>query len=928
MQMRLDSFLAGQLDAADESLVENHVDGCPHCQRRLDELTMDSVHAPHLAAAGDHIEEPLTPRLRQSVAAAYSSELATCNGAEAADRTKPESRRSAEEWPSVPGYDVVSVLGRGGLGVVYRANDQRLKRPVALKIIRVQATPDERERLQREAEALATLRHPGVVQIYEIGENAGRPFLALEYVAGGSLSRFAAGKPQPPRASARVVATLAETIHMAHEHGLVHRDLKPANVLLQWDNESRLHDDLAYCRAKVTDFGLVKNMAIESGLTHSRDLLGTPNYMAPEQAGGDPDTVGPSCDIWALGAILYELLTGRPPFHGATAVDTLMLVRQSEPVPPCRLQPKLPRDLETICLKCLEKAPTQRYATALELAEDLHRFRDGISIQARPVSPAGRTWRWCQRNPAFAVLSGFAAMMLLALAIGGPIAAYRESALRTVATERAAQAESERVRAGQNLDLATLALEETLKQVYERIGVRPDTLRDFDQNAWEATIPYLEQLVAQEAITSDLRLRKARATRQLARSLSERGQRDRAAPLFQQAIDELTALAAADASITDIQRDIGVCHFEYGKCLVAQPKMSTEGEAQMRLAARHLETLVAANPNAAKYREDLANSVGALGERLMLDRSQWKEARTFLDRAAELRAELSAEFPKSKGYIFSELFSLLSAGMVRCEMGDHGKATDAFQRAWTIGKQLSVQNPGDAQALYLQASALDGMTIVATKTTRFDEAKRHAQEATSIHDRLVTAFPAALQYVRSAVQSHELYRRVFVVRQDWQAAIDQSNAGLAIIEKYLAAHPNDRTIKGDELVGRLRLGETQRKLARTAEAADQFRSVTTVGDPMIAKPGQADGRIVATVAEAHVALGELAATGGDASAAATGFERAIELLTAPEVTAAKIDNRPLLKRALQQWSEALTNLGRADEAQVAQSRAGQIIIQD
>lgn len=368
-QSRLSAFLAGQLTTADEALIEQHVDNCQHCQQHLANLTEDSSHAPMLVHGDDRVEEPLTPRLRKNVAAAYSAELGTFYSTSSEDPTKPESRRTGDEWPVVPGYEVTGLLGRGGLSVVYRANDQRLKRPVALKIIRQQATPEERERLQREAEALATLRHPGVVQIYEIGEHQGRPFLALEYVAGGSLSRHMAGKAQPARAAARLVATLAETMALAHQRGLVHRDLKPANVLLHWENETRLRDDLNYCRPKVTDFGLVKNMSIDSGLTHSRDLLGTPSYMAPEQAGGDPNTVGPACDIWALGAILYELLTGKPPFHGATAVDTLMQVRQTEPVPPCRLLPKLPRDLETICLKCLEKTPAQRYATAQELAD-------------------------------------------------------------------------------------------------------------------------------------------------------------------------------------------------------------------------------------------------------------------------------------------------------------------------------------------------------------------------------------------------------------------------------------------------------------------------------------------------------------------------------------------------------------------------------
>ncbi len=902
-------------------MIEQHVDRCPDCRRALEELTQDSSHAPMLASHDNLVEEPLTPRLRKNVAAAYSAELGTYYNTGNDDPTKPENPSSTAEWPNVPGYEVTGLLGRGGLSVVYRATDQRLKRPVALKIIRVQATPDERERLQREAEALATLRHPGVVQIYEIGEEQGRPFLALEYVAGGSLSRHMAGKPQPARAAARLVATLAETMDLAHQRGLVHRDLKPANVLLHWDNESRLRDDLNYCRPKVTDFGLVKNMSVESGLTHSRDLLGTPSYMAPEQAGGDPETVGPACDIWALGAILYELLTGRPPFHGATAVDTLMQVRQTEPVPPCRLQAKLPRDLETICLKCLEKAPGQRYATARELAEDLHRFRDGQSIQARPVSPAGRAWRWCRRNPAITALTGIAALLLVALAIGGPVAAYREAGLRGEALERARQAEAERLRASQNFDLATLALDETLKQVYERIGVRPDTMHDFDQNAWEATIPYLEQLVSQEATTPELQLRKARATRQLARSLADRNETQRAAKLFQQATSALAALAATDAKTAEIQRDLAICHLEYGKCLIRNPDTASDGEAQLVIAAKQLDKLVAANPQVATYREDLANTVGFLGEQMLKDRDRRPDARAHLERAAELRHQLSAEFPNKQAYLASEVFTLLSLGMVRSEVNEPGKSVEAFERALSGARQLSVVAPGDGQFLYLQAVAVDGLAVANLKTKNLDEAKTHAHEATGIHDRLAAAFPASKQFAYSAVQSHEVYRRVLTQQQDWPAAADQVRAAIAINTRYTDAHPDARAAKLDSVTMNRYLGELLRKMGRHDEAVAQFREAIALGDSLSDGGSVVDDGIRLRLAEVGVELGVTLANGKDAAAALAQFEKVVEMLSPTDAIPINRELRRLLKQALIHQSKLLSTLGRPDDAKKAEAKA-------
>jgi WD40 repeat protein/tetratricopeptide (TPR) repeat protein len=343
--------------------------------------------------------------------------------------------------PAIPGYEVLGVLGRGGMGVVYRARQTALKRIVALKmILAADAGADERDRFRAEAEAVARLHHPGIVQIYEVGEHGGRPFCALEFVAGGSLSRRLAGNPQPPRPAARAAAALARAVQHAHEHGIVHRDLKPANVLVQEETANPTNDTnadqrdktsrksasaLEACDAgdpslpsglKITDFGLAKALDDDSGRTRAGAVMGTPSYMAPEQAAGRP--VGPPADIYALGAVLYEMLTGRPPFKGASVQETIDQVRTQEPVPPRRLQPKVPRDLETVCLKCLEKDPARRYASARELADDLDRFLAGEPIRARPVGPAGRLARWARRDPKAAVLVGGAVLVVI-LALAG-----------------------------------------------------------------------------------------------------------------------------------------------------------------------------------------------------------------------------------------------------------------------------------------------------------------------------------------------------------------------------------------------------------------------------------------------------------------------------------------------------------------------------
>jgi tetratricopeptide (TPR) repeat protein len=312
----------------------------------------------------------------------------------------------ANEMPTVPGYEIFGILGRGGMGVVYRARQLALNRHVALKMLRdgALAGPESLERFQTEAQTVARLRHPNVIQIYEIGACEGRPFFTLELAEGGSLAQKLKDQPQPPRQGAQLVETLARAMEAAHRLGIVHRDLKPSNVLLTADGVP-----------KISDFGLAKQLEKTSAHTHSGALLGTPSYMAPEQARGSPREIGPATDVYALGAILYELLTGRPPFKAASTVDTVFQVLHQEPIPPYRLQPKTPRDLETICLKCLHKQPRQRYASAGGLAADLQRFLRQQPIEARPVGWMERGLKWARRQPAAAALVALCAMGMIGL---------------------------------------------------------------------------------------------------------------------------------------------------------------------------------------------------------------------------------------------------------------------------------------------------------------------------------------------------------------------------------------------------------------------------------------------------------------------------------------------------------------------------------
>jgi tetratricopeptide (TPR) repeat protein len=455
-----------------------------------------------------------------------------------AEFTVPEAIYAVRQpagLPEFPGYTLLAQLGRGGMGVVYLARQERPGRLVAVKTV----TGDDSDevvmgRFRRESAVLGQLRHPNIVPVYEVGEHAGRAYFSMEYLEGGGLDRRLAGTPQPPAVAAAVAEVLARAVHAAHQAGVVHRDLKPANVLIA-EASGEKPPPLDRCTLKITDFGLAKQIdSGPGGATRTGALLGTPGYMAPEQASGKGSEAGPAADIYSLGAVLYELLTGRPPFRAATMWDTLEQVMKQEPLPPSRLQPGLPRDLETICLKCLAKEPAKRYATAAELADDLRRFLDGKSVTARRPSSAERAVKWARRNPGWAAVVAVAVVSAVAI---GALAAVRVKESHDRAEERVKEAQereaeqtrfaselrTERDQAVNNLVLALRATDDLLAPLDDANLAFVPGMRDTAKVQIAKALPLLDEAGARSQ-TPAVRLAAAKVFKRIGTIQSELGE--------------------------------------------------------------------------------------------------------------------------------------------------------------------------------------------------------------------------------------------------------------------------------------------------------------------------------------------------------------------------------------------------------------------
>jgi serine/threonine protein kinase len=590
--------------------------------------------------------------------------------------------RTNRPVPAVAGYEVLSELGRGGMGVVYRARQLLLNRPCVLKMILAGAHADAESivRFLAEAAAVARLQHPNIVQIHHIGVADGLPYFELEDLDGGSLDRQLDGTPWHERRAAGLIEALARAVAAAHRQEIIHRDLKPGNVLLAADGTP-----------KITDFGLAKSLSTDSGLTRTDSILGSPGYMAPEQAEGKTKQVGPLADVYALGAILYELLTGRPPFRGATVLETLEQVKTTEPVPPSRLVPGLPRDVETIALKCLQKEPAKRYDSASALAEDLRRFLGGEPIVARPVPPWERAIKWARRRPAIATLAAAVLLLLAALLGLGVLSYQRINSALSIAEERRKAAEGSQREAikqtkvaDANFARARKAVDDSFTIVSESKLLNVPGLRALRADLLGSSLRFYEEFLRERSDDPSLSNDLLRTRVRVAEVLSELGRREEANEAYKSAITGL------EQAIQDRPDELDL---KTGLADALHPTMVSSARdwpiATLRRIVALREEVYKGRSYDFRSKRDLALACSRLYERLSEPRSA--EKLSVLERSVMLRLELAEEAPDDADAIDGEFVSFLKLARA---MGS-SRSLALYQRALEFGRKSARMRPND-----------------------------------------------------------------------------------------------------------------------------------------------------------------------------------------------------------------------------------------
>ncbi len=719
--------LADTIPPSGESPLADTVEPSAAILHKLDESLTD--HA---------LEETLVGK--KAIGPAATQDFVVDSGA-TADFTAESTPNQKHEQPAMPkmigGYEIKKVLGRGGMGIVYKAKQKKLDRIVALKMVLAgsHASPDQLLRFISEAKAVGHLQHPNIVQIFDIGEHENLPFFSLEFVDGDSLDKQLAGKPQAPRDAAKLLEKLCRAMQYAHEHGILHRDLKPANVLMGRDGVP-----------KITDFGLAKRLedSDDSASTRTGTIMGTPSYMSPEQASGSVHDIGPATDQYSLGAMLYEFLIGRPPFLAAKVVDTILQVLHEEPVPPRQLQKNLPVDLETICLKALQKEQTKRYASCAEMADDLARFVNNEPILARPIGTAERLIRLCRRYPREARLVGLVASLMLLLTVGALATAYRINQDRKNISQQRDQITKQRDEISEEKSVADQRLTTYRTTVSQLVNSAPILIADAPLGAGtrEEFLSLIGEILDKSEDTG---------------AVGPSRQWGQEAVLLRQG-ESLLSQAASDFSQSDKAESTAAKLKEAGEKFAEAEKIAQEVYDQkpneMSKAAGNLAIAISRRASTASYSKAPLAEIAALHKRAIeLRREALSSQQNGESESAKRKIELGFELSRYAGF----LLDYQSNDPVRFAT----RAMENAQEARDLLRQAIDELPADAvgrpSARQDLGSALRMVGLVAERRGMNEQADSAHSEAASVHRLLSAEFPNRFSYRIAMVNSANAY---------------------------------------------------------------------------------------------------------------------------------------------------------------------------
>jgi eukaryotic-like serine/threonine-protein kinase len=762
-----------------------------------------TCHDPNVATTAPDVNAPFGQR--SSVADGGMNSNVPTHGAEPKG-VEPERSPAAV---SVPGYEIEGVLGRGGMGVVFRARHLALKRIVALKMVLAGrlAGPGELARFRIEAEAVARLQHPNIVQIHEVGAADGHPYCALEFVEGGNLAGKIDGQPMPAREAAKLVEALARAMQLAHSRNVVHRDLKPANILLAADGTP-----------KITDFGLARQMDSDSRETQAGAVMGTPSYMAPELASGRAHEAGPAADVYALGAILYDCLAGRPPFKGQTTIETLDQVRTQEPVPPSRWQCGVPLDLETICLMCLRKEPERRYASAQALAEDVRRWQMGEPVQARPVGRGERAVKWVRRNP---VLTGAVFVVTTSLLLG-----------TAVSTHFGFEAAREAKKARENEQTAKVQEAAAKEKEAEAVSARDEARRLALLAAHNEKRAVENQKLA---VDNEKRAKKTAEVsfKEIVLLSKELDQRLQSKHLSVHATPELRklredVLAMLRKSLSTVNRAFGISNFgEAASYQALGDLFANLGDSKEALAAYQkgvelVQVVADAQPDNDLARGNLGLMIGRLGNVALDMQGDALTARARCTQARSIHQEILSH-PRNGFFPVVEIKRIIShddlhLGKAFLALGQSREALKYFEECLSYRQTWSDAQPQSVPARSYVMEARMWSGIASAHLGDDQKTKDYFRLAVQRGEELVREFPKDFSFQGDLGEVQGAWGDVLLRKGQMKEAEMSYLVSLGNLEQALAHHTEDLALQQLLCLAHERLGVANASLSKPLEA--------------------------------------------------------------------------------------------------------------